>query len=99
MEKSNQFIERLSESIEANTFVRLTLSKNREKSAVLKKVLIKQAVLKGKPHLSFVYRNQTNDITKNFEIKEGIELIKKSLESTFFIGNLFTTQKNHSLEI
>lgn len=99
MEKSKQFIERLSESIEANTFVRLTLSKNREKSAVLKKVLIKQAVLKGKPHLSFVYRNQTNDITKNYEIKEGIGLIKESLESTFFIGNLFTTQKNHSLEI
>ncbi len=99
VEKINQYITTLSESIEANTFVRLTLSKNRDKSSDLKKLLIKQAILKGKPHLSFVFRNKTNDVTKNFEITKGIELIKENLESTFFIGNLFTTRKNHSLEI
>ena len=98
MENLNQYVKWIFESIHSNTFVRLTLSKNRDKSAVLKKMLIKRVVLKDRPHLSFVYRNKTNDITKNFEIKEGIALIKESLEATFYIGNLFTTQKNHSIE-
>ena len=50
-------------------------------------------------HLSFVYRHSTKDITKNFEIEEGIRNVEELLSDSFLIGNLFTTQKDFVVEI
>ena len=79
--------------------MRLTISKSRQKGADLKKVLIKSASIKSKPHLSFVYRHQTKDITKNHPTEEGLNLIAELLTEQFFIGNLFTTEKNWTYEV
>ena len=99
MEKLNQFLGSISDAIASETFVRLTISKSRQKGSDLKKVLIKSVLIKEKPHLSFVYRHQTKDITKNFQTKEGLKLTKELLTAQFYIGNLFTTEKNWSYEV
>ena len=66
-------LEALANSIDENTFVRLTLSKNRENTSDLKKVIIKLATIRKSLHLSTVFRHKTKDITKNFSVKKGIE--------------------------
>jgi len=83
-------ITQLKESIRQDTFVRLTLSKNQEADATLKKVLIKIAVIKNQKQLSLVYRHQTKDITKNFPIKAACQEIENLMGGTFMICNLFT---------
>lgn len=95
----NTILTELKDSIEQNTFVRLTLSKSRTKNADLKKVIIKLAIIKKVQQLSFVYRHQTKDITKNYLVEEGITIIQDLLENQFLITNLFTTQEDVSLEL
>ncbi len=94
-----QFLQYLKESIEQDNFVRLTLSKNEIKNADLKKVIIKLAIIRKQRHLSFVYREKTKDITTNYLLENGYKEIQELLANTFAIANLFTTQKDVTLEI
>ncbi len=99
----NQFIEKIEESLEKNTFIKITLSNfisNQEKST-LKKILIRKTIIKREEKLTFVYRHKTNDITKNYSVEEGIKevitfLTKKdsdeNKEGFFNQAILFTNQ-------
>ena len=91
------FFEALRESIQEDTFIKLTLSKPGRKEHLPKNVYIKLIALKGKPTLHFVLRHTTKDITKNHEIEEGIGLIQNWLGSDFLNANLFTTAEDISL--
>ena len=71
MNSQIDFIQKISESVAKDTFVRLTLSKNADRSSSLKKVLIKLAMIKKELQYSFVFRHETQDITKNFSLKNG----------------------------
>jgi len=97
--EQNTFIRQLKTSIDNDTFVRFTLSKNKEKSSDLKKVLIKLVTIKGKAHLSMVFRHQRKDLTKNYILNEAYELIQQELLSQFVIYNLFTTKADWSGEV
>ena len=99
MEKLEKLLGAIQETIVSKRFVRLTLSKPRQKGDDLKKVIAKSILIKGKLHFSFIYRHQTKDITKNYELEVGTSLIKQLLSEQFYIANLFSTQKNWSYEI
>lgn len=81
-----------------DTFVRLTLSKPADRSTTLKKVLIKLALIKKEMHYSFVFRHETQDITKNFSLKNGEEELEKLVGNEFWIANLFTTKRDFVFE-
>jgi len=89
----------LKESMDANTFVRLTLSRPRDKASDLKKVIIKVATIKKALHFSFTYRHQTKDITKNALLTEGYQTIEELMNQQFYILNLFTIKEDTSLEL
>lgn len=89
-----EFQQILQDSLSAKTFVKLTLSDKKDKKADIKKVLIKQVDLKKGLHLSFVYRHETKDITKNLPITEGIAAISDLLTNDFKQALLFTTQQD-----
>ncbi len=89
----------LKESVEANIFVRLTLSKPKAKTSDLKKVIIKLATIKKALNLSFTYRHQTKDITKNYSLEEGYQTVEDLMNEQFYILNLFTIKEDTSLEI
>ena len=93
------FIQSLEKSINQNIIVKLTLSKIRIHKNELKNVFVKQVMLKTGLHLSFVYRYPTKDITKNFEIIEGIKLIEEMLKNEFLQADLFTTEEDFHLLI
>lgn len=98
MNTKEDFFKEIENSVSEDTFVRLTLSKNADRSATLKKVLIKLALIKKQLQFSFVFRHETNDVTKNFPIKNGLEEIEKLLGDEFWIANLFTTQHDFVFE-
>ena len=94
----HQFIEKVKESLEKSNFIKITLSKfiSNEENPTLKKILVRKTIIKREEKLTFVYRYQTNDITKNYSLLEGIEtlitfLTKKNDEGFFNQAILFTT--------
>lgn len=101
------FLQEIVTSIENQSFIKITLGNKREKSADLKNVFIKPVLLKNAVKLSFVYRYPTKDITKNFDVKEGLILVEKMLQNEFYNADVFTInndihfaiQKNESVKI
>ena len=94
----HQFIEKVKESLEKSNFIKITLSKfiSNEENPTLKKILVRKTIIKREEKLTFVYRYQTNDITKNYSLLEGIEtlitfLTKKNDEGFFNQAILFAT--------
>lgn len=88
--QTNQFINSLSESITQNTFVKLSLGNYKGSEEGLKNIYVKRILIKREEKLNFTYRYKTRDITKNFTIEEGVNLIQESLENGFRISTLFT---------
>ena len=95
----NNFLQLLLNSVNKQTFIKITLGNKKEKSAELKNVFVKPVLIKNVIKLSFVYRYPTTDITKNFDAKEGSILISKMLEDEFYNADLFTTENDFHLSI
>jgi len=86
------FFDKVTESINKETFVKLTLSKPAPKSADLRNIYIRLVALKDGLHLSFTYHYQTKDIVKNYEEAEAQALLSQYLGKDFLIGTLLTTE-------
>ena len=84
MPAREQFSALLREAVRGGTFIRLTLSKNTGGDSTLKTVTVRPVQLKGEAKLSFVYRHQTRDITKNESPADGIALIEENTAGAVF---------------
>ncbi|WP_337881666.1 SAM-dependent methyltransferase [Rheinheimera sp.] len=78
----NDFINRLSQALAAQQWQKLVLSKYQGNEPALQRVEVRPVLLKS-PVLSFLYRYQTRDITKNFSYDEGLALITTLLTTEF----------------
>jgi len=97
---SNQlpsFLQKISESFNQQQLVKITLGNKRARSADLKNVFIKPVRIKNADKLSFTYRNPTQDIFKNYDLKESLILIEKMLQADFYNADLFTGQNDFHL--
>jgi hypothetical protein len=85
-----QFIEKIKESLENDSFIKITLSNfiSNQENSTLKKILIRKTIIKREEKLTFVYRHKTNDITKNYSIEEGIKEVESFLTKEDFNENL-----------
>jgi len=81
--QSEIFFSLLGECLADNTFVKLILGKYHGPEAGLNRVFIRRLTLKGQEHLSFLYRYQTKDITKNLSIPAGIAAIRELCATLF----------------
>jgi len=97
--KLHEFLDKLIFFVENKELIKLHLSNRRDKNSDLKSIIVSIVKLKKGFFLNFIYRYKTNDITKNYIEKEGIELIKKSLDNDFFNANLYSTSQNMTLQI
>ncbi len=94
---AKQFLTNFLQSVENDTFVKLTLSKPTGKDPELKNVYLRAIEIGGKSMLSFTLRYNTKDITKNFTAAEANGIISLWLGDTFLNADLFTTVADHSL--
>jgi len=94
--QTKTFFDKLQSVVEKKELLKLLITSKRDKSSDLKKIIITAVELKKGYCLNFVYRHNTKDITKNFEIAEGLDLINKTLENDFYNAEIFTNTENIS---
>jgi SAM-dependent methyltransferase len=99
LENSEEFVNRLSQSLTSSTFVKLTLGNYKGGDTQLQKIFVRLVTTKKGTRLFFLYRGATRDTAKNYDIDTGIALIAEALDGQFFSGHLFTTENDLQLEI
>ncbi len=84
-----------------DTLVKLTLGKPAPtaRESGLKNLFVRPVTLKSGPHLSFVYRYATKDVTKNFTAEAALAVVRGLLGSEFLDAHLFTPMQTAQLEI
>ena len=95
--KKEQFLHLIHQNLGDKQFVNVALMNKKQKNEELQKLLIKPFLIKGKLKLSIVFRYPTKDITKNFDVKEGIKIIGSHLEDYFIQGELHAKKHVHHL--
>jgi len=91
------FLDQLASFIYNKELIKLILSNRKDKSSDLKNIIATIVKVKVGYRLSFVYRHNTKDITKNYEFEEGIILIKAALNSEFYNAEITSNSENLSL--
>ncbi len=94
----DRFLELLHTAVRDGTLVKLTLGKARGADATLKNIFVRPVTLKTGPHLAFLHRHDTRDITKNFLPEEALREIDKLIGADFLDGHLFTATQTAQLE-
>ena len=91
--------EKLQDIVIQKQLIKLTLTNKREKSSDLKKIIVTALELKKGYCLNFVYRHKTKDITKNYKVELGFEVIKNALAKDFFNADIYANTENISFVI
>ena len=89
MTKQAELVTKIEQAIATKNLVKISLGKPRNRNDVLKNVFIKPVVIKETSMLSFVYRNATNDITKNFTEEQTTEQVRILLQEQFYNADVF----------
>jgi hypothetical protein len=93
-----RFLSLLELAVANGTLVKLTLGKCRSSDPTLKNLFVRRVDLKGGPHLSFLWRHETRDITKNHPLTEALTKINSLIGSEFLDAHLFTSSETAQLE-
>ena len=97
-DKTEAFFSALEFSLNEGTFIELLLTKHRGEEKGLMRILVRRVLLKNRPHLSFVHRYETRDVTKNHPIEVGVQTVCGLLGTTFKAAHLFTTKQDVQIE-
>ena len=92
------FFSSLESSLNEGTFIELLLTKHRGEEKDLNRILVRCVLLKNGPHLSFVYRYKTRDVTKNHPIEAGVQTVRDHLGTVFKSAHLFTMKQDVQIE-
>jgi len=86
------FLSEMADALKGGYFVRAQFAAYKGVDQTLKKIILRQVLVKQKPHLSFTYQHKTRDITKNLPIDAGLDVLGDALGHEFGAATLFTTQ-------
>ena len=99
LENVEKFVNGCAASLRDNTFVKLTLGNYKGADEHLQKILIRLIKTKKGVRLFFLYRYETRDTAKNYDLDEGVNILRGLLASGFHSGHLFTIQNDLQLDI
>lgn len=85
------FLLSLSESLEKQEFVKLSLGHYKGGDEGLKQIHVRLILVKREQLLSFTYRYKTRDIVKNYPPAQALAQIEEMLGRDFLSATLFTT--------
>ena len=94
-----QFLNLLSKSLEAGSFVRLAMSSYRGTEPGLQRVIARRLVVRGEDCLSCTWRYQSRDVVKNLPVQDAVALVDASLGSAFGNAHLHTTTREIQLAL
>ncbi len=92
------FLAQLAAAVRDGSFVKLTLGKPRGSDATLRNLFVRPVTLRGVPHLSFVWRHERQDITKNHAPADALAGLAPLIGADFHSAHLFTTARLAQLE-
>ena len=92
-----EFVDLYRSAFDKKDFVKLVISKPKQKSSDLKKITVQLVEIKDEVKLKFVFTHQTKDITKNYNIDESVIEVNKYIGVDFRQANLFTSKNDFSL--
>ncbi|MFA6900617.1 MAG: SAM-dependent methyltransferase [Desulfurivibrionaceae bacterium] len=93
------FFSLLEDCLTRNTFVKLVLGKYHGSEPGLDRVFVRRLALKEGECLSFLYRYQTKDVTKNLPIPAGIATIRELFATLFNNVHLQTLTEDIQLSV
>ncbi len=93
-----RFLERLAQARADGTWRKLTLGRYQGAEAGLQNLFVRPVVLKSGPHLSFVWRHATRDVTKNLPPADGLAELNRLIGGDFKDAHLFTEAETIQLE-
>jgi hypothetical protein len=85
-----RFTRLLQTALADGSFVKLLLSKPLGAEPQLERLMLREVLLRGERQLSFLWRYQTRDVTKNHPFDEGLVQVAALLGSTFQNAHLQT---------
>jgi hypothetical protein len=97
MVEQEQFLGAVAESLEAGTFVKLTMTRYGGDLVGLNSLSLRLIEVKGVTKLSFGYRYATQDQVKNFAVALGLEEVRSHTLGAFKSLRLFTTTQDWEL--
>lgn len=98
MEPRDEFFDRLRSAVERRELRKLTLGRYRGADPTLRNVFVRPVQLRKGPCLSFVWRHETRDITKNHAPGEAIAELERLIGRDFLDAHLFTESETVQLE-
>lgn len=93
-----RFLELLCTAVHEGSLVKATLGKHRGADPTLQNLFVRPTSLKTGPHLTFVWRYATRDITKNLSPIQALTEIEALLGRDFLDAHLFTATQTAQLE-
>ncbi len=90
------FLASLRESLDKETFVKLSLGKS-QGSDVARKARITLVDIQAAMHLRFLFQFPSRDLTENHSLERGCERIAALIGQDYLSANLFTTESDLSL--
>ncbi len=94
---AERFFELLQTSLAEASFVKLTLAKYTGPEPDLLRVLVRPVTLRGERCLSFVWRHQTRDVTRNLSLAEALQSLRDLLGTQFNAAHLRTSTQDAEL--
>ena len=94
---TERFMRLLLTALDDGSFARLVLTKYRGEEAQLERLTVREVLLRGERHLSFLWRYTTRDVTKNHGLAEGLALIRGLLGAGFQNAHLHTAEQEVQL--
>jgi SAM-dependent methyltransferase len=93
-----KFLGLLHTAVSAGTLTKLTLGKYRGTDTSLQNLYLRPVTLKAGPHLTFLWRHATRDVTKNLPPTEALAQLAPLIGSDFLDAHLFTGTGGAQLE-
>jgi hypothetical protein len=88
----------LTASTRDGSFQRLTLGKPRGADPTVRNLMVRPVSLRGEPHLSFLWRHERQDITKNHLVSPALTEVNRLIGTEFHSAHLFTAAGTTQLE-
>jgi hypothetical protein len=96
--KLDEFLAHVQAGIADKTFQKLTLGKLRGDLSDRQNIYIRLLSLRGGTRLSFVHRYPERDVTNNYAVSEGIQIVRTWLGETCFAATLLTSAERIQID-
>ena len=96
-ETLQKFLDRVPDSVEQSTLVKMTLSKPANKHDDLRNVYVKPVLIKEKRLFAFTYHYERRDEVKNYNAAQMLDILREMLPERFLNAVLFTVNEDVTL--